>query len=181
MAGSADQLATMTVSSNPADTPASHSGKFAVPWDITEWLDKPSLLSNIIEDIDSLDWANAELSRFLSANPNFQPRFLLVLMSYAYAMGICESEEMAEVYYRDADLKRLFPTPPPGPAALTRFRRENRGLLKWSVSQAFKRALRSHFNLGDTPIPAGLRRALNDAAATRIDVGRHLDRSVEAE
>ena len=171
----------MTRPSNTALGLASQAGKFTVPWNITEWLERPTLLSNIIEDIDSLDWANPELSRFLTANPNFQPRFLLVMMTYAYAMGICESEEMAEVYYQDADLRGLFPTPPPGPVALTRFRRENRGLLKWAVSQAFKRAVRSHFNLGDAPIPAGLRRALNDAAGTRIDVGRHLDRSVQAE
>src|SRR5688572_12476594 len=161
----------MTLASNTAVRPASQAGKFTVPWDITEWLVKKTLLANIIEDVDSLDWDNPELGRFLSANPNFQPRFLLITMTYAYAMGICESEEMAEVYYRDPDLKRLFPTPPPGPVALTRFRRENRGLLKWSVSQAFKRAVRSHFNLGDAPIPAGLRRALNDAAGMRIDVG----------
>jgi hypothetical protein len=161
--------------------PVEQSRKFNVPWGITEWLDRSTLLANIIQEIDGLDWANVELSRFLAANPKFQPRFLLILMSYAYAMGICESEDMGEVYFGDAGLKRLFPEPPPSAAALTRFRRENRGLLKWAVAQAFKRAVRSHYDLGDTPLPAGLRRALNDAAGVRIDVGRHLDRSVQAE
>ena len=155
--------------------------KLSVPWDITEWLDKSSLLARITGDIDSLDWKNPELLEFLRANPNFQLRFLLILITYAYAMGVCESEEVVEVYYRDAELKRHLPGQPPSPTAITRFRRENRGLLKWSVTQAMKHALRSRFELGDAPLPPGLRRLLGTAAATRIDVGRHLDRSVQAE
>jgi hypothetical protein len=155
--------------------------KLSIPWDISEWLDKPSLLARIIEDIDSLDWNNPEMVTFLHANPNFQARFLLILITYAYALGVCESEEVAEVHYRDAELKRRLPGQPPSPKAITRFRRENRGLLKWSVTQVMKHALRSRFELGDSALPPGLRRMLSDAAATRIDVGRHMDRSVQAE
>ncbi len=155
--------------------------KFSIPWAISEWLDKPRLLAGVAEDIEGLDWSNPELVTFLQANPEFQLRLLLVLVTYAYAMGICESEDVVELYYRDEGLKRLFPTPPPSHTAITRFRRENRGLLKWSIAQALKRAVRSHFDLGDVPLPAGLKKALVDAAGTRIDVGRHLDRSVQGE
>lgn len=167
----------MSAESNIAEKPE----KFRIPWDITEWLDKSSLLSRVIEDIDSLDWSNPEMAAFLRANPNFQPRFLLVLMSYAYSMGVCESEEVAEMHYRDADLKSRLPGQPPSPTAITRFRREHRGLLKWTVTQALKHAVRQQFGLGDETLPAGLRRLLSDAAGTRIDVGRHLDRSVQGE
>jgi hypothetical protein len=160
---------------------AEPTGKLSVPWDVTEWLDKPSLLARITEDIDSLDWKNPELIEFLRKNPGFQARFLLILITYAYAMGICESEEVAEVYYGDAELRRRLPDQPPSPKAITRFRRENRGLLKWSITQAIKHALRSRFELGEATLPPGLRRMLSDAAATRIDLGRHLDRSVQAE
>ena len=85
------------------------------------------------------------------------------------------------MHYRDAELKRRLPGQPPSPRAITRFRRENRGLLKWSITQAIKHALRSRFALGDATLPPGLRRMLSDAASTRIDVARHLDRSVQAE
>ena len=155
--------------------------KFSVPWDISEWLDKLRLLAGVSEDIDGLDWDNPELVAFLRANPDFQLRLLLVVVTYAYAMGICESEEVVELYYRDEALKLRFPTPPPSARAITRFRRENRGLLKWSVAQALKRAVRSHFELEDVPLPAGLKKALIDSAGARIDVGRHLDRSVQGE
>jgi len=155
--------------------------KFSLPWDLTDWLDKPRLLSGILEEIDSLDWTNQGLVEFLRANPAFRPRFLLLLVTYAYVMGVCESEEVAELCYQDEELKRRFPGLVPSATAITRFRRENRGLLKWSVAQTFKRALREHFQLGDTTLPAGLRRIMTDAAQMRIDVGRHLDRSVQAE
>ena len=167
----------MSADSNTAEPPR----KLSVPWDLSEWLDKPSLLARITEDIDSLDWNNSEMIEFLRANPNFQARFLLILITYAYALGVCESEEVAEVYYRDAELRSGLPGQPPSPRAITRFRRENRGLLKWSVTQVMKHALRSRFELGDATLPPGLRRMLSDAAGTRLDVGRHLDRSVQAE
>lgn len=167
----------MSANSNAAEPPR----KLGIPWDISEWLDKPGLLARITEDIDSLDWNNPEMIEFQRVNPNFQARFLLILITYAYAMGVCESEEVVELHYRDADLKRRLPGSPPSSKAITRFRRENRGLLKWSVTQVFKHALRSHFELGDATLPPGLRRMLSDAASTRIDVGRHMDRSVQAE
>ncbi len=167
----------MSANSNTAEP----ARKLSIPWDISEWLDKASLLARITGDIDSLDWNNPEMIAFQRANPNFQARFLLILITYAYAMGVCESEEVAEVHYRDNDLKSRLPGQPPSPTAITRFRRENRGLLKWSVTQAIKHALRSHFELGDATLPPGLRKMLSDAAATRIDVGRHMDRSVQAE
>jgi len=49
------------------------------------------------------------------------------------------------------------------------------------VALTFKRALRERFELGEATLPAGLRRIIAGAALTRIDVGRHLDRSVQAE
>ena len=150
-----------------------------MPWDITEWIDKPSLLARLITDIDSLDWSNPELLEFLKANPNFQPRFLLILISYAFSMGICESDEVIELYFQDAELKKRLVGEPPGARAITYFRREHRGLLKWGVTQVFKHALRSRFELGDASIPQGLMRALTDAAGVRIDVGRYLDPSVQ--
>ena len=163
------------------DNTTEPAGKFAVPWNITEWLDQPGLLAGVAQDIDSLDWANPELAAFLRANPRYQPRFLFILMAYAYAMGVCESEEVCEMYFRDDALKNLVPGQIPTASAITRFRRENRGLVKWAVAQVFKRALRARFGLGDGPIPAGLRRVLADAASMRLDAGRHLDRAANGE
>ena len=102
-------------------------------------------------------------------------------MSYAYSLGICESEEISELCYRDELIKGKVTGKVPSPAAITRFRRDHRGLLRWLVTQTFKHALRNHYSLGDATIPPGLTRLLREAAGARIDVGRHLDRSVEGE
>lgn len=155
--------------------------QFQIPWDITEWIDRATLLDGIEADIGSLDWNNALLKEFLRANPAFRPRLLLVLMTYSYSMGICESEEILGLYYKDTRLQQLFPEPPLSANVITRFRRENRGLLRWAVNQVMKRALRIHLSLGEAPIPAGLKRALLDAAGARIDVGRQLDRTLDVE
>src|SRR5262245_44891587 len=155
--------------------------KLAFPSDLTDWVERQELLSWIVEDVDSLDWGNPELLDFLRANPAFHPRFLLVLMSFSYALGICESGDVAELYFGETPLKRIFPDETPSAAMLTRFRRDHRGLVKWCVAQAFKRAVRIRFALGDGAIPAGLRRLATDAATARVDLSRHLDRSVQAE
>jgi len=159
----------------------SRTAKPTFPSDLTEWVEKQELLSWIVEDVDSLDWGNPELLDFLRANPAFQPRFLLVLLSFSYALGVYESGDVAELYFGEPSLKRMFPDQTPSPSLVTRFRRDHRGLLKWCVAQAFKRAARMHFALGDGVVPAGLRRLATDAATARVDMSRHLDRSVQAE
>ena len=157
------------------------SEKPTLPSDLTEWVEKQELLSWIVEDVDSLDWSNPELLAFLRANPAFQPRFLLVLLSFSYALGSCESGDVAELYFGEPALKRIFPGQTPTAGLITRFRRDHRGLVKWCLAQAFKRAIRIRFALGDRVIPAGLQRLATDAAAGRVDLSRHLDRSVQAE
>jgi len=63
---------------------------------------------------------------------------------------------------------------PSSDKALIRFRRENRGLLKWSLTQLFKRALKAR--LGELRLPAGLKGRLLDAAVTRLGMARQMDR-----
>ena len=91
------------------------------------------------------------------------------------------SEEVGEFWFRDELLRGKVTGQPPGAAAISRFRREHRGLLKWIITQVFKHALRQHYELGDATIPPGLMRILRDAVAARIDISRHLDRSVQGE
>lgn len=157
------------------------TSKFKVPWDVSQWIDKSSLIQKLEQDVDSLNWGNPELLAFLKENPKFHPRFLLVLMSYGYATGSCESEDISELCYRDELIRGRVVGQPPSAAAITRFRRDHRGLLRWLLAQGFRHALRSQYELGDATIPPGLNRLLREAAADRIDVGRHLDRSVQGE
>ena len=162
-------------------TSAKTTDRFEVPWDLRRWVKQSELLEWVCEEVSSLDWENPELIEFLRANPAYQPRFLLVLTAYAYGLGVCESGEVVAFYYANAELKSKFPSQNLTAPAVSRFRREHRGLLKWALVQCFKRALRQHFGLGHAPIPPGLRRVLDDAATNRLDIARHVDRSAHTE
>jgi hypothetical protein len=166
--------------SRTSDAPA-RGEKFHLPWDLTEWVDKETLLNWVVEEIATLDWANPELEAYLEANPAFQPRFLLTLTVYSYATGACESDEVVDLFFREESLKRLFPNETPQTHDIPRFRRQNRGLIKWGLVQVLKRALRKQLDLGESLIPAGLRRYVIGSAVTRIDVARHLDRGMQGE
>ncbi len=78
--------------------------------------------------------------------------------------------------YENETLRSIVGGDPPSAQAIMAFRRENRNFLRWSLSQVFKRALRIKFDLGDSLLPPGLQRYLEDVAITRIDMARHIDR-----
>ena len=119
--------------------------RFELPWDFSVWVDPTTLLAGIVAEVDSLDWSNPALREVLRANPAFQPRYLLVLITYAYAIGVFESEEVALLPLRDNAFQARFPREEASSKAITRFRRDHRGLLKWTLSQCFKRVVRERF------------------------------------
>jgi hypothetical protein len=151
--------------------------RLAVPWNITEWVDAEAIRGWVTEELDSLDWSNAELLKFQSENPNFRPRVLLTILGYAYSTGNYESEEISRLCNVDPTLRLICGTPPPSTRALDRFRRENRGLLKWVLVQILKRALRAKYGLNTSVMPAGLKNHLVELATERLDVARHMDRA----
>jgi hypothetical protein len=151
--------------------------RLAVPWNLTEWVDGEAIRSWVAEEIDSLDWSNPELLKFLRENPNFHPRALLTLLSYSYSTGIYESEEISRLCGTDTTLRALCGPQPPSTRALERFRRENRGLLKWLLVQILKRALRAKYGLNTTMLPPGFKQHLVELATERLDVARHMDRA----
>jgi hypothetical protein len=152
-----------------------------VPWDLSEWVDPASLERWIREEIDALDWSNSELIAFLHAHPAYRPKQLFYVLTYAYATGVFESHEVLSVCYTHPHLRALCEGQPPEATELSRFRRENRGLLRWAVSQVLRRAVREKFGLGDALLPAGLRRHLFDHATERLDLARHMDRAGHGE
>jgi transposase len=146
-----------------------------IPWDLGEWVDRSTLLRWIIADVDTLDWDNAELEEFLRLHPEYQPKMLLQLLTYAYATSVFESGEVETVFFEDEGFRSLGWKKPPTGKSISRFRRENRGLFKWTIFQVLQRAIRTRFDLGDRLLPAGLKRYLVEHAIKRIDLARHMD------
>ncbi|HYV27045.1 MAG TPA: hypothetical protein VFA77_05905 [Candidatus Eisenbacteria bacterium] len=184
-------------------TSAAPDRRFSLPMDLTPWVGKETLLAWTIEEVEQLNWANPELVAYLRANPAFRPKMLLCLLTYSYASGNFASEDIAQscdaaaiqgalsgavprtidylVKITEAQtvVRSLCGDDPPSANAIRRFRRENRGLLKWCLAQVFRRALEKRFDLSETIFPAGLKRYSVHAAEVRLDIARQMDRAEE--
>ena len=153
--------------------------KLQIPLDLSQWFDKTTLLSWMNEELETLDWANPELLACLRTHPAYQPRIWLGLLTFAYATGTFESEEIVRLCYTDEIFRCLCTGPIPLASELGRFRRDNRGLLRWLLLQTLKRALKEKFGLGGAFLPAGLRHFLTETAGSRLDIARHVDRAAQ--
>ena len=163
-------------------TVAGAGGDFQIPWDLTEIVEAKSLVAWVREEISGLHWDNPELVEYLRAHPNYHPRMLLTVLTYAYASGVFESEEIlrrcdTEPVYRALSTDAA----PESISAIRKFRRDNRALLKWGLIQSLKRCLEytSNLNQGQMLLPAGVKRLLLDNAVARLELARHLDRAMQ--
>ena len=152
---------------------------FDVPWDLTEVAEPGTLGAWVEEEIGALNWSNPELIAYLRAHPKYHPRMMLTVLTYAYATGVFESEAIVDRCDSDPVYRRMCAVAAPeSVAAIRKFRRENRGLLKWSLVQILRRCLASTSGVGELAVPAGVKRLLIDNAVSRLDLGRHLDRTM---
>ena len=151
--------------------------RLAVPWNIAEWVDTQTVRAWVEEEIATLDWTSPGLLAFLRENPNLRARVLLTVLGYAYCTGVYDSEEVSGLCATEPALRAICEDNLPSTRMLERFRRENRGILKWVLVQILKRGLRTRYNLNTSMLPAGLKQYLVDLATERLDVARHMDRA----
>ena len=118
----------------------------------------------VVQEVETLDWANQELQNYLKAHPDFRPKDLLCLLIFAYATSLLESEEIVGSLHGQDGVRDLWKGPGPAAKAIGKFRKENRALLKWGLVQILKRAVQHKFELGDMRFPSGLRQLLVDSA-----------------
>jgi hypothetical protein len=149
-----------------------------LPWDLRAWFEPAVLRDWIAGELGTLDWNNPDVLEYQRQRPGFQPRAVLCLLTYAYVTGVFESEEIERKVHTDPDYQAIAGNAWRGEARkLTRFRRECRGLLKWSMVQVFKQALKAR--LGEDMLPPGLKRRLVDAAVMRLDLAHQMDRGYD--
>ncbi len=151
---------------------------FVLPADVSEWVSAATLREWVLAEVATLNWEHPDLKEYLRTHPNFQPQGLLCLLTLAYATGTFESEEIVAQCYREPSLRALVSGCIPTAAEIGKFRKENRGLLKWTLAQVFKRATRARFSLGEL-VPAGIRQAIVNDASGRLDLSRHMDRATQ--
>ena len=151
-----------------------------LPWDISDLAPRKEILAWIDQQLETIDWANPNLVTFEQKHPDYRPRMFLRLLAYAYAVGMFASEDIVEACYHDDLLRFVSEGDPPPARSIIAFRRENRGMLQWLLVEIFKNALKRHFK-EDFLISPGLRKFLADAASSRIDASRHMDRGAREE
>ena len=151
-----------------------------LPWNLTEWSSPEQLSAWAIDAVDGLDWKNPELVTWLRNQPDFDPRMLLTTITLGYSMAMYEADEIEKACYEQPVFQKISAGPlKPTAAELNKFRKENRGLVKFCLFELLKRAFRARFDLGDSFIPAGIRKHLLEAAVTRLDIARQLNRGSE--
>ena len=134
-----------------------------------------------MSDVAKLDWTNAELLEILRQRPEFEPKAWLNTMTFGYATGIFGAEEIARHCSEDPRFRAVRPKLPPIASDLKQFRKENRGIFKWSLAGVITRALKTQFIERETidVLPVGLRRYVVENAIERLDIARHMDRGGE--
>jgi transposase len=157
------------------DEPVETEEQFSLPLDLAEWVDSCKLMDWVEEIVEQFDWKDREVADYLRRNPAYRPKTMLCLLAYAYATQVFGAEEIVRRCYSDTIFRLLCENHPPTVAELSRFRRENRGLLKGMLVPLFVRALKAKFNLGDVWIPPGLKGYLLKNAVERLDIARHMD------
>jgi hypothetical protein len=154
----------------------------SIPLDLSEWVTVPQLRKWIVQDVEKLNWSNPELIDLLSKDPDFEPMEFLCTTTLAYATGVFSAEEIVRLCSEEIEFRPIRPKLPPLADDFLTFRKQNRGLLKWTLVQVLTRALKSQLIEGDQLdiLPPGLRRYLVENAIERLDIARHMDRPGEA-
>jgi len=152
------------------------SKNWALPQSLTEWFSPESLWSMALEDIETLDWQNPQIVSLSRDRPAYQPKFLLGLLTCTYLCGIFRSHDIVRHCRENQAWQSILGDRVLNPKELSRFRRENRGLLKSCMVQLLKRALQKKYGLVGVLLPAGFKTMLVDDSVARLEMARHMDR-----
>ena len=100
---------------------------------------------------------------------------MVCLLSFAYATGRFNSQEIAEAAWSDAMLRAICDGRAPFAQELRTFRRHNRSVLEPVLAGVFVRALTSRLNLDLSPFSSEIERDLRDHAAKLLEIAWQMD------
>jgi hypothetical protein len=104
---------------------------------------------------------------------------MFLMLAYAYATGLFESEEIVRACHSDRVLARLWQAEVNVPWArdVTEFRRKNRGTLIPVLKRLLRRVMEEHLGLEIGKLGEQWERQLEEDATERLDIARHMDAS----
>jgi hypothetical protein len=149
------------------------------PCDLSAWVSRETLLKWIREELASLDWRSKAPGEAQTYQQD-RHSMMLILLSFAYATGLFDSEEVARACHSDAVLTQLCEnqTNAPWTKDVVEFRRKNRATLIFILKRLLSRALEEHMDLQPGELPERWKRLLEEEAIERLDIARHMDVSI---
>jgi len=101
-------------------------------------VDNKELARLVLEAVRGVE--DGELNPPVSANSTlaFQPRAMLTLLTYCYAIGVYGSQDVEQMMYADADFRAMFGMEFPDWRRLKSFRRHNTEILRRTLEETFK-------------------------------------------
>ncbi len=146
-----------------------------LPWNLADWVIKEQLLEWIAEAVGALDWENPEVVDFQRQHPEFRPKTLLMLLTYAYATGLYAVDDIADECLTDETCWTITGGEPPAVEEMVPFRRQTRWLVSRLLLELFKRVLKAEYRLDDSRLPRWLELQLAEAAKLRTDIAQEMD------
>jgi len=152
---------------------AGSSGVPSLPLDLSDWVDKCTLLVRIEDEVLRLDWSNPLVVEHLNRHPDYQPKTLLSLLCLGYSIQVFSSQEIQSRCHSHPEFALLCDGQVPFAQELTRFRRQNRTLITEVLARVFKKVWQSE--RGVVIASDSWEREILDIAAARLDIARHMD------
>jgi len=138
------------------------------------WADPFALSSWVEAEAEALSYG-AVMEGAFNQNGESDPRILLCVLAYSYAIGIFSSEEIV----RSSRTRDAFKALSGGKFLIRQelkwFRCRNRPLLTELVARVFVRAICEWYSLGRTDVAPYINTHLRRLAIERLDIARHLD------
>ncbi len=150
--------------------------RLGLPWNLAECVAKEQVLEWIVEALDTLEWDSPEVADLLRPHPEFRPKVLLTLLTYAYATGVFAAADIVHECLVNETCRAITKGVPPTVEEIVSFRRGTRWLLQWLLFELFKRAAGAEGGLEDSRWPREQKLRLAEAAKLRVALAQELDR-----
>ena len=103
-------------------------------------LENKELADLVLESLRLMDEGELNPPAASIASPAFQPRAMLALLTYCYAIGVYGSQDVEWMMRQDASLRALCGREIPSWRQLKRFRRQNHAVLQRALEETFRGA-----------------------------------------
>ena len=148
--------------------------RLEAPGDLGSWVAPATILGWVAHEVEMGDGTTFQPADGAQQFPPYERKLMFCVLAYAYTRQMFDAEEIARSCARDPVLRRLWDGGAPFPSDLQRFRRSNRAALERIVTGVFEKAIRHRFDLGRMVLPPELEGDLQQLAAERLDIARHV-------